>query len=128
MWLDLVMTSRCRSLAKEQLASKLKLLDHLQFVPNLAHNLLGIGQLMSSGYKIEFDSDMCNVIDNNSGHCIANIHMTQNRMFPLDVSNALSSKALVVKRKFEIRTFECAWFETFKSKRNGGWTPENRKS
>uniref|UniRef100_A0A803N307 Retrovirus-related Pol polyprotein from transposon TNT 1-94-like beta-barrel domain-containing protein n=1 Tax=Chenopodium quinoa TaxID=63459 RepID=A0A803N307_CHEQI len=43
-----------------------KLLDDMQFVPNLAHNLLSIGQLMSSGYKIEFDNDVCKVIDKKS--------------------------------------------------------------
>lgn len=63
-----------------------KLLTDVQFVPNLAHNLLSIGQLMSSGYKIEFDGNLCTVIDKKSGHSIANVHMTQNRMFPLDVS------------------------------------------
>lgn len=50
---------------------------------------------MSSGYRIEFDDDVFVLIDKKSGHYIANVHMTKNRMFPFDVSNVLSSKALV---------------------------------
>ena len=78
-----------------------KLINDVQFVPKLAHNLLSVGQLMCSGYKIEFDGKMCVVIDKKSGHCIANIHMTQNKMFPLDVSKVQSYKALVVKKNDE---------------------------
>uniref|UniRef100_A0A803MAM0 Integrase catalytic domain-containing protein n=1 Tax=Chenopodium quinoa TaxID=63459 RepID=A0A803MAM0_CHEQI len=74
-----------------------KLLYDVQFVPNLAHNLLSIGQLMSSGYKIVFDDGVCDVIDKKSGHNIANVHMTQNRMFPLDISNDIISNVLIAK-------------------------------
>uniref|UniRef100_A0A803MSQ1 Integrase catalytic domain-containing protein n=1 Tax=Chenopodium quinoa TaxID=63459 RepID=A0A803MSQ1_CHEQI len=62
-----------------------------------AHNLLSIGQLMSSGYKIVFDDGVCAVINKKSGHSIANVHMTQNKMFPLDVSNDVMSNVLIAK-------------------------------
>lgn len=77
----------------------IKLLYDVQFVPNLAHNLLSIGQLMSSGYKIVFGDGMCVVIDKKSGRSIVNVHMTQNRMFPLDVSNDVVNNALIAKEK-----------------------------
>lgn len=76
-------------IAVKTVQGDVKLLYDVQYVPNLSHNLLSIGQLMSSGYKILFDDDMCAVIDKKSGHSIANVHMTPNRMFPLsnDVMN-----------------------------------------
>uniref|UniRef100_A0A803MPT1 GAG-pre-integrase domain-containing protein n=1 Tax=Chenopodium quinoa TaxID=63459 RepID=A0A803MPT1_CHEQI len=52
---------------------------------------------MSSGYKILFDDGVCAMIDKKSGHSIANVHMTQNQMFPLNVSNDVMSNVLIAK-------------------------------
>ena len=84
------------------LQGDVKLLYDVQFVPRLAHNLLSVGQLMISGYKVVFDGDSCVVNDKKSGQIIANVHMTQNKMFPLDVSNVVS-KALVVRENNEAK-------------------------
>ncbi|XP_074289330.1 uncharacterized protein LOC141614485 [Silene latifolia] len=40
-------------------SGKKKLIHNVLFVPSLAHNLLSVGQLMSSGYKFLFDDDSC---------------------------------------------------------------------
>lgn len=53
--------------------------------PNLAHNLLSVGQLMDGGYSILFDDNSCYVKDKKSGQIIVSIPMAQNRMFPLEV-------------------------------------------
>ena len=37
----------------------MKLLHDVQFVPTLAHNLLSVGQLMTSGYSVMFDGSSC---------------------------------------------------------------------
>lgn len=34
---------------------------NVQFVPKLEHNLLSVGQLMNSGYKMEFSDGECTV-------------------------------------------------------------------
>ncbi|CAL5412844.1 unnamed protein product [Camellia sinensis] len=64
----------------------IKLLHNVQFVPDLGYNLLSVGQLMVAGYSISFDNDACVIRDKHSGHTLININMTQNKMFPLEVS------------------------------------------
>ncbi|XP_052201693.1 uncharacterized protein LOC127807695 [Diospyros lotus] len=44
-----------------------KLLHDVQYAPNLAHNLLSVGQLMDGGYSILFDDNSCFVKDKKSG-------------------------------------------------------------
>ncbi|CAL5345664.1 unnamed protein product [Camellia sinensis] len=65
----------------------IKLLHNVQFVPDLGYNLLSVGQLMAAGYSISFDNDACVIRDKHSGHTLININMTQNKMFPLEVSS-----------------------------------------
>lgn len=55
----------------------------MQYVPFLAHNLLSLGQLMSSGNVVMFDEMCCVIQDKKSGQYIANVHMSQNKLFPL---------------------------------------------
>lgn len=39
----------------------------VQYVPNLSHNLLSVGQLMDSGYSLLFDGGCCSIQDKKSG-------------------------------------------------------------
>ncbi|GJS95921.1 retrovirus-related pol polyprotein from transposon TNT 1-94 [Tanacetum coccineum] len=71
-------------------------LHDVLFVLKLAHNLLSIGQPMSSGLVIIFDDGYCYIQDKRSGQRIAKIGMTTSRMFPLDVSLG-KEKVMVVK-------------------------------
>lgn len=89
-------------IAIKTLQGDVKLFYDVQFVPSLAHNLLSVGQLMISGYKVVFDGNSCVVNDKKSGKTITNVHMTQNKMFPLDVSNVVS-KALIVRGNNEAK-------------------------
>ena len=77
---------------------KVKLIHDVQYVPSLAHNLLSVGQLIGSGYSILFDDGACVIKDKKSGQTMVNIHMTKNKMFPLEVSN-VENLALVVDEK-----------------------------
>ncbi|KAG6419222.1 hypothetical protein SASPL_121438 [Salvia splendens] len=43
-----------------------KLMQDVQYVPNLAHSLLSVGQLMASGYSIMFDKKTCAIVDKNA--------------------------------------------------------------
>lgn len=65
---------------------KVKMLDNVQFVPDLGYNLLSVGQLMTDGYSVWFDDDACVITNKKSGKKVC-ITMTPNNMFPLDVSN-----------------------------------------
>ena len=67
-----------------------KLLHDVQYVPCLAQNLLGVGQLMNCGYFVLFYDNSCRIQDKNQGHKVVDIRMTQSRMFPLEVSDVKS--------------------------------------
>lgn len=62
-----------------------KVLYVVQYVPGLVHKLLSVEQLLTSGYKVVFDDDACEITDKKRGQVLALIHMTCNKMFPLDV-------------------------------------------
>lgn len=47
------------TIAIKTIQGNVKLLCNVQFVPNLAHNLLSVGQLMASSYSILFDNGEC---------------------------------------------------------------------
>ncbi|KAH0779714.1 hypothetical protein KY290_006141 [Solanum tuberosum] len=65
---------------------KVKMLDKVQFVPDLGYNLLSVGQLMIDGHSLWFDDDACVITNKKTGKKVR-ISMTPNNMFPLDVSN-----------------------------------------
>ncbi|KAH0661062.1 hypothetical protein KY290_029883 [Solanum tuberosum] len=46
---------------------KVKMLDDVQFVPDLGFNLLSVGQLMADGYSLLFDDDACVITNKKSG-------------------------------------------------------------
>ncbi|XP_049358800.1 uncharacterized protein LOC125823464 [Solanum verrucosum] len=77
-----------------------KCLHDVQYVPCLDYNLLSVGKLMNCGYSILFDDNSCSIQNKNSGHKIVDIQMTQNRMFPLEVSD-VKSFALITKGNTE---------------------------
>ncbi|XP_062080662.1 uncharacterized protein LOC133785446 [Humulus lupulus] len=52
---------------------KEKLLYNVFFVPNLAHSLLSVGQLMASGYEILFNDGTCVINDLKSGQSIVSV-------------------------------------------------------
>lgn len=41
-------------------------IDNVMYVPNLFTNLLSVSQLVSKGYKVIFEGDMCNILKKNS--------------------------------------------------------------
>ena len=79
---------------------KIKYLDNVFFVPTLSHNLLSVGQLIDDGYSVIFDDGSCTIRDKKSGLIIVNVCMTQNKMFPLDVSN-IERHVLITTQKNE---------------------------
>ncbi|KAH0657759.1 hypothetical protein KY289_026507 [Solanum tuberosum] len=78
---------------------KVKMLDNVQFVPNLGYNLLSVGQLMSDGHSLWFDDDVCVITNKKSGKKVR-ITMTPNKMFPLDIFD-MESFALAASAKDE---------------------------
>lgn len=60
-------------------------LHDVQFVPSLAHNLISVGQLLTRGYSVVFDKDVCIISNKLTGSRVVSIQKTRNNMFPLDV-------------------------------------------
>jgi transposase InsO family protein len=64
-------------------------INNVYHVPDLKHNLLSVGQLIEHGYKVLFEGASCRIYDKTPNRkLISEIHMTQNRMFPLTLRTA----------------------------------------
>ena len=74
----------------------IKLLNDMQYVPGLAHNLLSVVQLLNVSYSLLFDDGCCFVYDKKSADSIVRIPMARNQMFPLEASG-VKDCALVAK-------------------------------
>lgn len=67
------------------------ILTNVLFVPKLAHILLSVGQLMNTGYKVEFSDGECIVIETKSNNRVARIPMTNHRLFPLEANDVYTA-------------------------------------
>jgi hypothetical protein len=64
-------------------------INNVYHVPDLKHNFLSVGKLIEHGYKVLFEGASCKIYDKiSSRKLISEIHMTQNRMFPLTLRTA----------------------------------------
>ena len=66
---------------------KVKLLHNVQYVPSLAHNLISVGQLLLTGYSVNFSNEACYIMEMKTGQQVLKVQMTTNRMFPIEVSS-----------------------------------------
>ncbi|GJU87265.1 retrovirus-related pol polyprotein from transposon TNT 1-94 [Tanacetum coccineum] len=82
-----VNTARSMDIEMLIVGAKRKASNTVPHVPSLAHNLLSVRQFMYIGHSILFD-DSCVIKDKKSGKIVAN--MTQNRIFPFDISTVES--------------------------------------
>ena len=60
-----------------------KLVYDVLYVPNLAQNLLSVGQLLQRGFLVKFEDDYCVISDKKNNTLVAKIKMTANKVFPL---------------------------------------------
>eukprot|EP00253_Pinus_taeda_P022088 PITA_22088 len=66
------------------------IVPEVYYVPSLKCNLLSIGKLIDKGYNVFFKDDMCTIRDiPPSKKIIAQVQMTNNRMFPLKLREDL---------------------------------------
>ncbi|GKV51061.1 hypothetical protein SLEP1_g57737 [Rubroshorea leprosula] len=75
-----------------------KLIHDVYYIPNLAHNLLSVGQLVENGYLVEFHDGLCEIKCSKSNMSLAKIPMAKNKIFPLEIS-CLNDLALVANVK-----------------------------
>ncbi|CAL2257637.1 unnamed protein product [Prunus armeniaca] len=60
-----------------------KLIYDVLYVPNLAQNLLSVGQLLQKGFSVKFDDDHCVISDKKNNIVVAKRKMMANKVFPL---------------------------------------------
>ena len=77
-----VQVERKGTIAIETSQGNVKLIHKAQYVPTLTHNLLGVGQLLSSGYSVMFEGETCIIKDKNTRVQLANVQILRNIMFP----------------------------------------------
>jgi transposase InsO family protein len=62
-------------------------LKDVYFIPELSQNLLSVGQLIRSGYTVVFCGDCCKIIETNTSNILAEVKMTDNKLFPLLITD-----------------------------------------
>lgn len=72
-----------RTVAINAVGGYVKLLHDVQFVPGLTHNLLSVGQLLSSGFSVVFNGDTCSIFEKTSGELMFKVKQIENNMFSL---------------------------------------------
>lgn len=63
---------------------KTRVLDDVQFSPELGYNLISVGQLMTVGHSLLFDDGVCKIKHKPSGKIVCVVPMAKNNVFPLD--------------------------------------------
>ena len=66
-----------------------KLIHNVTYVPDLAQNLLSLGQLMRKGYYVVFDNYGCMIYDKRNRNLLYSVKMTENKMFPIRFSDVV---------------------------------------
>lgn len=63
-----------------------KLIHNVQYVANLAHNLQSVGQLVTNGYHLVFESGRCKIMDAKNGTQLMVVKQSRNNLFPVEFS------------------------------------------
>ena len=74
-----------------------KFVRDVYYFPGMKCNLISIGKLMQKGYNVFFKDDVSTIMDKPpSRQLIEKVHMTRNRMFPLNIRSDLKEGGVVV--------------------------------
>lgn len=76
----------------------MKSMHDVQYLPDLGYNLLNVGQRMRVGYVVHFEGETC--VTSKAQEPLITIEITENNMFPLDLSK-VKSLALAAANKTE---------------------------
>ncbi|KAL4318116.1 hypothetical protein GQ457_18G020990 [Hibiscus cannabinus] len=77
---------------------KINHLYNVLYVSNLSQNLLSVGQLLSRGFTVTFDKSSCLVASKASGKVLVKASMTQNKLFPVDLTR-VETCALIAQKE-----------------------------
>lgn len=72
-----------------------KLNHNVQFVPNLAHNLLSVGQIVANGYILMFKNRKCRTVDEKIDTQLMSINQNKNNLYPTEFTQIEHSNVVV---------------------------------
>lgn len=64
----------------------IKLIHGVIYVPKLAHNLLSVGQLIGSGFNVNFSNCGCNIENVETGVQVLYTQRNEHNLFPVEFS------------------------------------------
>lgn len=76
-------------------------------MPDLAHNLLSVGQLLSRRYSVLFEGDCCVIKGNQNGVQIVRIQCTKNYIFPIDVLDIGNANVITSGKNLSVMWYGC---------------------
>ena len=79
-------------------ASQQMFIHDVLYVPNLAHHLSSVGQLIQRWYQVNFKGKECKTFDTKSNSLMAKMEMTTNKVFP---HSFLYCKDMALKAKLD---------------------------
>ena len=59
---------------------------NVYYIPNIKNNILSVGQLLEKGFEVQMKNN-CFYLRDNHERLIAEVSMTKNQMFPLNICN-----------------------------------------
>ncbi|KAL1211506.1 Retrovirus-related Pol polyprotein from transposon TNT 1-94 [Cardamine amara subsp. amara] len=74
----------------------IKLIYDVYYIPDLAQNLLSVGQMVENNCSVFFDGNVCVIKDKKSSFTLAMVRKASNNLYPLEMSSVEAS-ALVSK-------------------------------
>lgn len=85
---------RKKSVAVQVQGDQRKLIHGVKYVPNLAHNLLSVGQLVENRYQVMFTGKSCLIQDGKLGDVLMEVCKTSNNLFPVEFSEKLQQDSV----------------------------------
>lgn len=71
------------------------MIHNVQYVLNLAHNLLSVGQLVANGFHLMFENKRCRIVDEKTGTQLMVLNHNKNNLFPIEFSRIGHSNVVI---------------------------------
>lgn len=87
-----------------------KYIKEVMLVPDLAENLLSVGQLIEHGYYVDFGDDCCAIYEKRDrSELVAKVRMEGNRSFPLTLNYSTSVSKVDLSLKVDVLNNSWLW-------------------
>ncbi|WOG99518.1 hypothetical protein DCAR_0518871 [Daucus carota subsp. sativus] len=109
-----------------------KYINDVYYIPALKNNIITLGQLVEKGYNIHMQDNSL-IIRNQARELIANVEMSKNRLFTLDMTTKVQKCLKSIIKNVMIVAFEIwsswiFWLEIIVKDKNGGRFARNQQT